>query len=51
MYLFTTCFRFEKKNMEKQKCVKDINQNISSNGNNISLSVLGKFLLKSCVLP
>lgn len=37
--------------MEKQKCVKDIGEDISINGNNISLSVLGKFLLKSCVLP
>jgi len=31
MYLFTMCFRFKLSNMEEQKCLKDIEQNISSN--------------------
>jgi len=29
--------------MEEQKCEKDIEQDISSNGDNINLSVLGKY--------
>ena len=29
--------------MEEQKCEKDIEQDISSNGNNINLSILGKY--------
>ena len=29
--------------MEEQKCEKDIEQDINSNGNNINLSVFGKY--------
>jgi len=33
----------EGRNLEEQQCEEDIKQNISSNGNNINFSVLGKF--------
>jgi len=40
MYLWTCCFCCEHK---RAKCEKDIEQDISSNDNNINLSVFGKY--------
>jgi len=37
MYLFTMCFHLD---MEEQKCEKHIEQDISSNSNNINISFL-----------